>query len=121
MELTSTTANWTSKQYGQSTADAVHKFKDDRKIINFSYQKALPKHRRQDDHLAFGEEIVDQEKANAPEFIDLTKTQINLIKADAVRSRQMLDIVLRRLRDHCSRHTVRRFARHTPRPGNVRH
>ena len=87
-----------SKQYGQSTTDAVQKFKDDRKIINFSYQKSADNIVGKMTISRLEKDILDNEKANAPEFIDMTKAQINLIKADVVRSRQMLDIVLRRLR-----------------------
>lgn len=87
-----------SKEYGRSTTDAVQKFKDDRKIINFSYQKSADNIVGKMTIARLDKEILEKEKADAPEFIDLTKTQINLIKADAVRCRQMLDIVLRRLR-----------------------
>jgi hypothetical protein len=87
-----------SKHWGQSTTDAVQKFKDDRKIINFSYQKSADKIVGKMTIARLEKDILDNEKANSPEFIDLTKAQLNLIKADVVRSRQMLDIVLRRLR-----------------------
>jgi hypothetical protein len=87
-----------SKQYGQSTTDAVQQFKDDREIINISYQKSADNIVGKMTIARLEKEILEREKADAPEFIDLTKTQINVIKADLVRSRQMVDIVLRRLR-----------------------
>jgi hypothetical protein len=44
------------------------------------------------------EGILAIEKSNAPEFIDLTKAQTDVVKADVVRSRMMLDVAIRRLR-----------------------
>jgi len=87
-----------SKQYGQSTTDAVQKFKDDREIINTSYQKSADNIVGKMTIARLDKDIGNNEKANAPEFIDLTKAQMDLIKGDLVRSRVMLDIVLRRLR-----------------------
>jgi hypothetical protein len=62
-----------SKQYGQSTTDAIQKFKDDRKIINFSYQKSADNIVGKMTIARLDKEMLDNEKANAPEFIDLTR------------------------------------------------
>jgi hypothetical protein len=87
-----------SKQYLQSTVDAVQKFKDDRQIINTSYQQSADNIVGKMTISRLDKDMLDNEKANAPEFIDLTKAQIYLIKAALVRSRLMLEVVLRRLR-----------------------
>jgi len=87
-----------SKEYLQSTVDAVQKFKDDRTIINRSYQTSADNIVGKMTIARLDKEILAIEKSSAPEFIDLTKAQTDVIKADVVRSRTMLDVVIRRLR-----------------------
>src|ERR1700693_3864152 len=59
-----------SKEYLQSTVDAVQKFKDDRKIINQSYQTSADNIVGKMTIARLDKDILAVEKANAPEFID---------------------------------------------------
>jgi hypothetical protein len=87
-----------SKEYLQSTVDAVQKFKDDRTIINQRYQTSADNIVGKMTIARLDKDILAVEKANAPEFIDFTEAQTDLIKADVVRSRMMLDVAIGRLR-----------------------
>jgi hypothetical protein len=87
-----------TKTYGLLTAAAVKKYKANRDIINRAYQPAA------DDIVGImtmqrmDKDMVEHERQTGPEFIDFTAVEMFRIDGDVTRSRQMLDIVLSRLR-----------------------
>ncbi len=89
-------------RYGKTTADAVQSYKsnDRRKIINKTYQNTA-------DNIVGIMTITAMDKEMAlrqlgepdSDFIAFSDDQVKTIKADLLRSKVMLDVVLRRLRN----------------------
>jgi hypothetical protein len=87
-----------TRTYGPLTAAAVKKYKANRNVINPAYQQAA------DDIVGImtmqrmDKDMVEHEGRTGPEYIDFTAAEMFRIDGDVVRSRQMLNIVLSRLR-----------------------
>jgi peptidoglycan hydrolase-like protein with peptidoglycan-binding domain len=83
-------------QYGPSTADAVLAFKQKRNIINHSYQTQADNIVGKMTMVSLDKEILAKESED-PDFIFLSDGQKAIVKNDLFRSKQMLDVVLKRL------------------------
>ena len=83
-------------QYGISTANAVLAYKQKRNIINRSYQTQADNIVGKMTMTTIDNEIFIKESAD-PDFIFLSDRQKEIVKADWRRSKQMLDVALRRL------------------------
>ena len=87
----------TTRTYGQRTADAVQSYKADRSIINTSYQKSadgivgiMTMDRMDKDMLAH--------EAATGNFVDFTTAQMIKVELSLRQSREMVELVVRRLR-----------------------
>lgn len=83
-------------QYGQSTEDAVLAYKQKRDIVNHSYQEKADNITGKMTMAFLDKEIFAKESVD-PDFIFLSDGQKAIVKADLLQSKQMLDVVLRRL------------------------
>lgn len=83
--------------YGDSTANAVLGYKKKRNIINRSYQNDADNITGVMTMASLDKELVAKE-ATAADFIFLSDSQRTTVAADLQRSRQMLDVVVNRLR-----------------------
>lgn len=83
--------------YGDSTADAVLAYKTKREVINKTYQQDADNITGVMTMASLDKELLGKEAA-APDFIFLSDSQRSTVSADLGRSRQMLDVVVKRLR-----------------------
>lgn len=90
-------AELSSATYGDSTADAVLSYKQKRSIINRTYQPVADNITGIMTMAALDKELLVKE-AQAQDFIFLSDAQRAMVAADLLRARQMLDVVLTRLR-----------------------
>jgi hypothetical protein len=85
-----------SAMYGTSTANAVLAYKQRRNIINRSYQTKADNIVGKMTMTSLDKDILIKESAD-PDFIFLSDEQKEIVKTDLRRSKQMLDVVVRRL------------------------
>ena len=83
-------------QYGMSTANAVLAYKQKRNIVNRSYQTQADNIVGKMTMTTLDKEILIKESAD-PDFLFLSDRQKEIVKTDLQRSKQMLDVTLRRL------------------------
>ncbi len=83
--------------YEDSTAAAVLAYKQDRGIINWSYQDAADDIVGKMTIARLDQEMRDWQYGLTGDFIGFLSDQITLIQADLTRSRAMVDVVVRRL------------------------
>jgi len=83
-------------QYGPSTANAVLAYKQKRDIVNRSYQNQADNITGKMTMTSLDKEILAKESTD-PDFIFLSEQQKSIVKSDLLRSKQMLDVALRRL------------------------
>ena len=85
-------------KYDSSTANAVLAYKQNQKrnIVNRSYQTQADNIVGKMTMASLDKEILAKESAD-PDFIFLSDGQKEIVKTDLVRSKQMLDVVLKRL------------------------